>query len=167
MAYDGDIFFGGLLWGVQQPPKKWRIQSNSFRFPTFCSFHWYEIGNGWKLDAAKLLNDQNKGFSAVNRRSAPRYFLICGLAQVKCLSQWSPSKSCFLKMHRPHSSFSWLHRPHSCGNMVRPPAMSFLELQCWLIGLYPVLADEESSWWLFWTFSIGMFWCWVFTTGKF
>ena len=102
-------FFGGLLWGVQQPPQKWRIQSNSFRFPTFCSFHWYEIGNGWKLDAAKLLNDQNKGFSAVNRRSAPRYFLICGLAQVKCLSQWSPCKSCFLKMYRPHSSFSWLH----------------------------------------------------------
>ena len=42
------------------------------------------------------------------RRSAPRYFLICGLAQVKCLSQWSPCKSCFLKMYRPHSSFSWL-----------------------------------------------------------
>ncbi|CAL1150678.1 unnamed protein product [Cladocopium goreaui] len=30
--------------------------------------------------------------------------------------------------------------------MVRPPAMTFLELQTWLIGLYPVLADEESSW---------------------
>ena len=28
----------------------------------------------------------------VNRRSAPRYFLVCGLAQVKCLSQGSPLK---------------------------------------------------------------------------
>ena len=26
------------------------------------------------------------------RRSAPRYFLVCGLAQVKCLSQGSPLK---------------------------------------------------------------------------
>ena len=28
----------------------------------------------------------------INRRSAPRYFLVCGLAQVKCLSQGSPLK---------------------------------------------------------------------------
>ena len=28
----------------------------------------------------------------VSRRSAPRYFLVCGLAQVKCLSQGSPLK---------------------------------------------------------------------------
>ena len=28
----------------------------------------------------------------VSRRSAPRYFLVCGLAQVKCLSQGFPLK---------------------------------------------------------------------------
>ena len=27
-----------------------------------------------------------------SRRSAPRYFLVCGLVQVKCLSQGSPLK---------------------------------------------------------------------------
>ena len=29
---------------------------------------------------------------SIIRRSAPRYFLVCGLAQVKCLSQGSPLK---------------------------------------------------------------------------
>ena len=33
-----------------------------------------------------------KDVSYINRRSAPRYFLVCGLAQVKCLSQGSPLK---------------------------------------------------------------------------
>ena len=28
----------------------------------------------------------------ISRRSAPRYFLVCGLAQVKCLSQGYPLK---------------------------------------------------------------------------
>ena len=99
----------------------------------------------------------------MNRRSAPRYFLVCGLSQVKCLSQGSPLKSCFLKMHRPHSNFSWLYQCDKFGDMVRPPAMTFLELQTWLIGLYPVLADEESSWYYLvlnlCLFLIGMSWC--------
>ena len=30
--------------------------------------------------------------TGIIRRSAPRYFLVCGLAQVKCLSQVSPLK---------------------------------------------------------------------------
>ena len=34
----------------------------------------------------------NRQFGRYLRRSAPRYFLVCGLAQVKCLSQGSPLK---------------------------------------------------------------------------
>lgn len=29
--------------------------------------------------------------------------------------------------------------------MVKHPAMSFLEIQCWLIGHYPLLAVEKSN----------------------
>ena len=36
--------------------------------------------------------DQFRCIELMIRRSAPRYFLICGLAQVKCLSQVSPLK---------------------------------------------------------------------------
>ncbi len=29
--------------------------------------------------------------------------------------------------------------------MVRDPALTFLEIQCWLLGLYPALAVERSN----------------------
>ena len=43
-------------------------------------------GYGWNMVSAF----SNR--TGIIRRSAPRYFLVCGLAQVKCLSQGSPLK---------------------------------------------------------------------------
>ena len=41
---------------------------------------------------SEFLDETSFDYGDIIRRSAPRYFLVCGLAQVKCLSQGSPLK---------------------------------------------------------------------------
>ena len=64
---------------------------------TFCPLLFAQVGGSLPEKTVQSLPWETKApkpRSALEyiRRSAPRYFLVCGLAQVKCLSQGSPLK---------------------------------------------------------------------------